>query len=313
MSKACVFPGQGSQAVGMGRDLAENFPEARVVFEEINAALGQNLSQIMWDGPESELTLTENAQPALMAVSIATMRVLEAHGFQLADQVGYVAGHSLGEYSALTASGALALSDAAKLLKLRGQAMQRAVPVGVGAMAAIMGLDFDDCAALAAAASDGADVCQAANDNAPGQVVISGAASAVARAIEMAKEKGAKRAVELPVSAPFHCQLMAPAAAAMQAALADTAISAPCVPLVANVTAEPVTDPADIRKLLVEQVTGRVRWRESMIWMANAGITDLIEVGAGKVLTGLAKRNDERLQAISLSSLDAVKGFIETL
>jgi [acyl-carrier-protein] S-malonyltransferase len=313
MSKACVFPGQGSQAVGMGRDLAENFPEAKAVFEETNEALGQNLSQIMWDGPESELTLTENAQPALMAVSIATMRVIEAHGFKLADQVSYVAGHSLGEYSALTASGALTLGDTAKLLKLRGQAMQRAVPVGVGAMAAIMGLDFEDCASLAAAASIGDDICQAANDNAPGQVVISGSASAVARAIEMAKEKGAKRAVELPVSAPFHCALMAPAAEAMQAALADTHIMAPCVPLVANVTAEPVTDPLHIRALLVEQVTGRVRWRESMMWMADAGVTDLIEVGAGKVLTGLAKRNDERLQAISLSSLEAVKSFVETL
>ncbi len=313
MSKACVFPGQGSQAVGMGRDLAENFPEAKAVFEETNEALGQNLSQIMWDGPESELTLTENAQPALMAVSVATMRVLEAHGFKLAEQVSYVAGHSLGEYSALTASGALALGDTAKLLKLRGQAMQRAVPVGVGAMAAIMGLDFEDCASLAAAASIGDDICQAANDNAPGQVVISGSASAVARAIEMAKEKGAKRAVELPVSAPFHCELMAPAAEAMQAALAETNIMAPCVPLVANVTAEPVTDPLDIRRLLVEQVTGRVRWRESMMWMADAGVTDLIEVGAGKVLTGLAKRNDERLKAISLSSLEAVKSFVETL
>lgn len=313
MSKACVFPGQGSQTVGMGRDLAENFSEAKAVFEETNEALGQNLSQIMWDGPESELTLTENAQPALMAVSIATMRVIEAHGFKLADRVSYVAGHSLGEYSALTASGALTLGDTAKLLKLRGQAMQRAVPVGVGAMAAIMGLDFDDCAVLAAAASVGDDICQAANDNAPGQVVISGSASAVARAIEMAKEKGAKRAVELPVSAPFHCQLMAPAAEAMHAALADTTIMAPCVPLVANVTAEGVTDPAHIRTLLVEQVTGRVRWRESMIWMADAGVTDLIEVGAGKVLTGLAKRNDERLQAVSLPSLEAVKSFIETL
>ncbi len=313
MSKACVFPGQGSQAVGMGRDLAENFAEARAVFADVNEALGQNLSHIMWEGPETELTLTENAQPALMAVSIATMRVLEAHGFQLADRVHYVAGHSLGEYSALTASGALTLADAARLLKLRGQAMQQAVPVGAGSMAAIMGLSFEDCEALAAAASDADNICQAANDNAPGQVVISGSAVAVARAIEMAKEKGAKRAVELPVSAPFHCQLMAPAAEAMQAALAATSISTPCVPLVANVTAEPVTDPHDIRALLVAQVTGRVRWRESMIWMADAGVTDLIEVGSGKVLTGLAKRNDERLQAVSLSSLEAVKSFIETL
>ena len=313
MTKACVFPGQGSQAVGMGRDLAENFPEAMAVFKEVDDALGQKLSHIIWEGPESELTLTENAQPALMAVSIATMRVLQANGFDLASRVTCVAGHSLGEYSALTASGSLTIADAARLLKLRGQAMQRAVPVGVGAMAAIMGLDFDLCAEIAAGASDDDSVCQAANDNAPGQVVISGSMVAVARAIEMAKEKGAKRALELPVSAPFHCSLMAPAADAMRAALADTNILAPCVPLIANVTAAPVSEPAQIRDLLVEQVTGRVRWRESMVWMANSGVTELMEIGAGKVLTGLAKRNDERLQAVSLSSVEAVKSFIETL
>ena len=313
MTKACVFPGQGSQAVGMGRDLAENFPEAMAVFKEVDDALGQKLSHIIWEGPESELTLTENAQPALMAVSIATMRVLQANGFDLASRVTCVAGHSLGEYSALTASGSLTIADAARLLKLRGQAMQRAVPVGVGAMAAIMGLDFDLCAEIAVGASDDDSVCQAANDNAPGQVVISGSMVAVARAIEMAKEKGAKRALELPVSAPFHCSLMAPAADAMRAALADTNILAPCVPLIANVTAAPVSEPAQIRDLLVEQVTGRVRWRESMVWMANSGVTELMEIGAGKVLTGLAKRNDERLQAVSLSSVEAVKSFIETL
>lgn len=313
MTKACVFPGQGSQAVGMGRDLAENFPEAMAVFKEVDDALGQKLSHIIWEGPESELTLTENAQPALMAVSIATMRVLQANGFDLASRVTCVAGHSLGEYSALTASGSLTIADAARLLKLRGQAMQRAVPVGVGAMAAIMGLDFDLCAEIAVGASDDDSVCQAANDNAPGQVVISGSMVAVARAIEMAKEKGAKRALELPVSAPFHCSLMAPAADAMRAALADTNILAPCVPLIANVTAAPVSEPSQIRDLLVEQVTGRVRWRESMVWMANSGVTELMEIGAGKVLTGLAKRNDERLQAVSLSSVEAVKSFIETL
>lgn len=308
--KAFVFPGQGSQVVGMGRDLADNFAEARALFDEVDAALQQNLTRLMWEGPESELTLTENAQPALMAVSMAVMRVLEAHGFSLADNASFVAGHSLGEYSALAASGALQVADTARLLKLRGQAMQRAVPVGAGAMAAIMGLDFDDCAAIAAEAASEEGVCAAANDNAPGQVVLSGSSAAVARAIDLAKARGAKRALELAVSAPFHCDLMQAAAEEMQAALAETQILAPCVPLVANVLAQPVNDPELIRKLLVEQVTGRVRWRETMSWLAGQGVDTLVEVGAGKVLTGLAKRNDDRLQGLSLSSADAVSQFL---
>ncbi len=309
--RAFVFPGQGSQAVGMGKDLAESFPEARAVFDQVDAALSDHLSKIMWEGPESELTLTENAQPALMAVSMAVVAVLAARGVQLSDQARYVAGHSLGEYSALAAVGSLTLDDTARLLRLRGQAMQRAVPVGAGAMAAIMGLEFEQCAEIAAAVA-GDDVCSAANDNAPGQVVVSGDMAAVARAIEKAKEAGAKRAVELPVSAPFHCALMQPAAVEMAEALANCAISAPSVPVIANVTAAPVQDPEEIRRLLVEQVTGRVRWRESMVWLADNGVSELVELGAGKVLSGLAKRNDARLQGISLSSVEAVTSFLET-
>ena len=309
--RAFVFPGQGSQAVGMGKDLAENFPVAKEVFEQVNDALGQDLSALMWNGPESELTLTENAQPALMAVSIAVTRVLAERGYNLQDQAAYVAGHSLGEYSALAAVGSIALDDAAKLLKLRGQAMQRAVPIGVGAMAAVMGLDFEACVEIAQEACQGSDVCQAANDNAPGQVVLSGSISAVGRAIDLAKERGAKRAIELPVSAPFHCALMQPAAEEMSEALAATKISEPCVPLIANVSAELVTDPDMIRSLLVKQVTGRVRWREIMTFLANKGVTHLIELGAGKVLSGLAKRNDDRLQGISLSSAESVLNFLD--
>jgi [acyl-carrier-protein] S-malonyltransferase len=315
MTKAFVFPGQGSQTVGMGRALAETYPEARAVFAAVDDALSQKLSDIMWDGPEDELTLTENAQPALMAVSIATLRVLEARGLVLADAASHVAGHSLGEYTALTAAGALQLEDTARLLKLRGQAMQRAVPVGVGAMAALLGLDFDAVAEIAAeaasndSASDG-EICAAANDNANGQVVISGHAAAVARACDLAKERGAKRAMELPVSAPFHCALMQPAADEMQAALAETEISTPTVPVIANVTAAAVSDADTIRGLLVQQVTGSVRWRESMIWAADNGVTELIELGAGKVLTGMAKRIDTRLAATALNTPEDIETFL---
>lgn len=289
MSIAFTFPGQGSQAVGMGKALAEAFPVARAVFDEVDDALGQKLSALMWDGPEAELTLTANAQPALMAVSLATMRVLEDKGFDLGAKVAYVAGHSLGEYSALAAAGSLSIADTARLLRIRGSAMQAAVPVGEGAMAALLGLEFDAAMAVAAEAAQG-EVCQAANDNGGGQVVVSGARAAVERAVEIAKAKGAKRALLLNVSAPFHCALMQPAADAMAAALAGVAIKAPVVPLVANVLAAPITDPAEIRARLVEQVTGTVRWRESVAWMAEAGVTTLYEVGSGKVLSGLVKR-----------------------
>ena len=310
MTQAFVFPGQGSQAVGMGQALAETYPEAKQVFEAVNDALGQDLSALMWGGPDDELTLTENAQPALMAVSIAVMRVLEARGLDLANSASHVAGHSLGEYSALTAAGALQLEDTARLLKLRGQAMQRAVPVGVGAMAALLGLDFDAVAEIAAEAGSGDEIVSAANDNANGQVVISGHAGAVARACELAKERGAKRAMELPVSAPFHCALMQPAADEMAAALADTTIAAPVVPVIANVTASATQDPEEIRRLLVEQVTGSVRWRESMIWAADNNVTELVEIGSGKVLTGMARRIDSRLSAKALNTPEDIDGFL---
>lgn len=310
MTQALIFPGQGSQAVGMGRELAETYEEARDVFAAVDEALGQKLSDVMWNGPEDELTLTENAQPALMAVSMATMKVLEARGFDLAASASHVAGHSLGEYAALTAAGALRLEDTARLLKLRGQAMQRAVPVGVGAMAALLGLDFEVVAEVAAEASTDEEICGAANDNAVGQVVISGHAAAVARACDLAKQRGAKRAMELPVSAPFHCALMQPAADEMQAALQETTIAVPCVPVIANVTAEAVSDPDRIRDLLVQQVTGSVRWRESMIWAADNGVTDLVEVGSGKVLTGMAKRIDKRLAAKALNTPEDIDGFL---
>jgi [acyl-carrier-protein] S-malonyltransferase len=272
MSMAFVFPGQGSQEVGMGKALADAFAPAREVFQEVDDALGQNLSKLMFEGPDDELRLTENAQPALMAVSMAVMRILAAEGgFSLDGKVEYVAGHSLGEYSALAAAGAFSLGDAARLLKTRGRAMQEAVPVGEGAMAALLGLDLDVAREVAEAAAQG-EVCQAANDNAPGQVVVSGHAAAVERALEIAKEKGAKRALLLPVSAPFHCSLMAPAADVMAAALENTEISAPVVPLVANVTAESVVDPDTIRRQLVEQVTGAVRWRECVLYMKDKGV-----------------------------------------
>tara|TARA_B100001057_G_scaffold320299_1_gene320586 strand:+ start:111 stop:1061 length:951 start_codon:yes stop_codon:yes gene_type:complete len=310
MKRGFVFPGQGSQAVGMGRALAEEFDEAREVFSAVDDALDQKLSHLMWDGPESELTLTENAQPALMAVSMAVVRVLAENGVKLSENAAYVAGHSLGEYSALTATGALELEDAARLLKLRGQAMQRAVPVGVGAMAALLGLEFDAVVAVAEEAGHGEEICAAANDNAVGQVVVSGHAAAVARAIDLAKERGAKRAVELPVSAPFHCALMQPAADEMQAALAKTNIAAPAVPVIANVRAAPVIEPEEIRQLLVQQITARVRWRESMIWLADNDTGSLVELGNGKVLTTMARRIDSRLTAIALSTPDDIRAYL---
>ena len=310
MGQTFIFPGQGSQVVGMGRDLAQNYAEARAVFDAVDEALGQKLSDLMWDGPEDELTLTENAQPALMAVSMAVVRVLEGRGYSIAEHASYLAGHSLGEYAALTAGGALKLEDTARLLKLRGQAMQRAVPVGVGAMAALLGLDFDAVIAIAADAGGDGEIVGAANDNANGQVVISGHATAVERAIELAKERGAKRAMPLPVSAPFHCALMQPAADEMQAALAAVDIQSPRVPIIANVTAGPVSDPDAIRKLLVEQITGSVRWRESMIWLAENQAGELLELGSGKVLTGMARRIDERLSAKALNTAEDIEAFL---
>jgi [acyl-carrier-protein] S-malonyltransferase len=292
MSIAFIFPGQGSQAVGMGAELARAYPAAQAVFSEVDEALGQDLSKLMWEGPEADLTLTENAQPALMAVSLAAMRVLgETKGVTLQGRIAFVAGHSLGEYSALAATGALSLADTARLLKTRGRAMQQAVPVGEGAMAALLGADLPQAQDLAMAASDG-EVCEAANDNAPGQVVISGARTAIERAVALAPKYGARRAVLLPVSAPFHCALMQPAADAMRAALAGVEIKAPVVPVVANVLAEPISEPEAIRARLVEQVTGMVRWRETMLFLANHGVNTVYEVGAGRVLTGIARRFD---------------------
>ncbi len=300
MGTAFVFPGQGSQDVGMGAPLAKEFASAKAVFDEVDDALGQNLSKIMWEGPKDELTLTENAQPALMAVSMAVMRVLETeHGLVLADRVKYVAGHSLGEYSALAAAGALSISDAARLLKLRGQAMQQAVPVGKGAMAALLGVSVDVAEKVAAEAAQG-DVCQIANDNDPAQVVLSGDKSAIDRVGDVGKAHGVRRAVPLPVSAPFHCVLMQPAADAMAEALSNVEIRAPAVPVVANVRAEAISDPAEIVARLVEQVTGRVRWRESVLFMTANGITDVYEIGAGKVLAGLVKRTARDLRSASI-------------
>ena len=313
MSRAFVFPGQGSQAVGMGRDLAEAFPVARHVFQEIDDALGQKLSTLMFEGPDDQLVLTENAQPALMAVSLAVVRVLEAEGgFDLVKAGRFVAGHSLGEYSALAAAGTFSLSDTARLLKLRGQSMQKAVPVGQGAMAALLGADFEQAVDIAAAAAQG-EVCAAANDNAPGQVVVSGHKSAVERAMALAAERGIKRAVLLPVSAPFHCSLMQPAADAMALALSKVTMAVPVLPLVANVTAEQVTDPATIRDLLVTQVTGTVRWRESMIYIKAQGVDQVVELGAGKVLSGLAKRIDKELVGQSVGSPAEIEAFLKSL
>jgi [acyl-carrier-protein] S-malonyltransferase len=312
MSVAFVFPGQGSQTVGMGRALAEAYPAARALFAEVDDALGEKLSSIIWEGPEDTLTLTENAQPALMAVSMAVMRALEAEGVRLDRAARFVAGHSLGEYSALAAAGALAVADAARLLRVRGWAMQQAVPVGEGAMAALLGLDLDAAMEVAGEAGRG-DVCQVANDNAPGQVVVSGSRAAVERAMEIAREKGAMKTVLLPVSAPFHCALMQPAAETMKAALADVTVAAPSVPVVANVTAGPIADPDEIRRRLVEQVTGTVRWRESVAWMAGQGIGQLHEIGAGRVLSGLAKRIDRAVAASPVGSPEDVARLAESL
>jgi [acyl-carrier-protein] S-malonyltransferase len=309
MSAVFICPGQGSQSVGMGKALAENFAPARAVFEEVESALSQKLTAIMWDGTADVLTLTENAQPALMAVSVAVMRVLEAEvGVSLARDATFVAGHSLGEYSALAAANAISIADTARLLRIRGQSMQKAVPVGVGAMAAILGLEFADAAAAAQEAAQG-EVCQAANDNGGGQVVLSGAKAAVERAIEIAKAKGAKRAMLLPVSAPFHCALMQPAADAMAEALAAVSVKAPIVPVIANVKAAPVSDSAEIIRCLVAQVTGTVRWRESAAFMAQSGVTTFYEIGAGKVLTGLVKRIADGATASAIGTPDDIAAF----
>ena len=313
MSRAFVFPGQGSQAVGMGKDLAEAFPIAREVFQEIDDALEQRLSKLMFEGPGEDLVLTENAQPALMAVSMAVLAVLKSEGgLDITKAAAFVAGHSLGEYSALAAAGAFSLADAARLLKTRGQAMQQAVPVGEGAMAALLGLDLDGANTVVEAAAQG-DVLATANDNAPGQVVVSGARAAVERAVDVAKEMGAKRAMLLQVSAPFHCPMMAPAADVMAKALADVQISAPTVPLIANVTAAPVEDTVEIQRLLVEQVTGMVRWRESCLTLKSKGVETLVEIGAGKVLSGLAKRIDSELAGTNIGTPADVEAFLGSL
>lgn len=310
MSIAFTFPGQGSQAVGMGKDLADAFPEARAVFEEVDEALGEKLSRIIWEGPEETLTLTANAQPALMAVSLAAIRVLEARGLSLRDKVAYVAGHSLGEYSALAAAGTFSLADTARLLRIRGNAMQAAVPVGEGAMAAIIGLEQADVEAACAEAAAGGSVCQIANDNGGGQLVISGARAAVEKAAALCTDKGAKRALMLPVSAPFHSALMQPAADAMREALAGVVKRAPAVPVVANVTVSPLTDPDEIAARLVEQVTGRVRWRETVEWFGANGVTTLYEIGAGKVLSGLARRIDRNIATVNVSGPADIEAFV---
>jgi [acyl-carrier-protein] S-malonyltransferase len=313
MTTALVFPGQGSQTVGMGKALADAFPASREVFARVDAALGENLSRVIFEGPEAELTLTANAQPALMATSMAALSALQAEaGLDVISDAAFVAGHSLGEYSALCAARALTIEDAARLLRIRGAAMQKAVPVGVGAMAAILGLEFADVAevAAAAAAETGA-VCEAANDNGGGQVVISGAKAAVERAMEIAKQKGAKRALPLPVSAPFHCALMSPAADAMREALRSAKVAAPVVPVVANFSAEPLTDPDAIKRSLVDQVTGTVRWRESVAFMARSGVTRFVEIGAGKVLAGLVKRIADGAGATSIGAPADVAGFVK--
>lgn len=313
MAAAFIFPGQGSQAVGMGKALADAFAPARAVFEEVDAALGEKLTDVMWNGPAETLTLTENAQPALMAASLAALRVLESEaGITVARDAQFVAGHSLGEYSALAAAGALSIADTARLLRIRGRSMQKAVPVGKGAMAALLGLAYDVAVEVAKEAAQG-EVCQAANDNGGGQVVVSGDKAAVERAVEIAKTRGAKRAMILPVSAPFHCSLMQPAADAMADALSKVTINAPAKPVVANVTASAVTSPDEIRKRLVEQVTGTVRWRECVQYMAGEGVTTFVEIGTGKVLTGLTKRITDVASGVSFGApadLDAVKAAL---
>ena len=292
MSRAFVFPGQGAQAIGMGRDLADAYPAARAVFDEVDSALRENLSALIWSGEADDLMLTRNAQPALMATSIAALRALESEGITVAGHAAVVAGHSLGEYTALVAAGSITLADAARLLRIRGEAMQSAVPVGVGAMAALLGLDFEAAQSVAREAAEG-QVCQAANDNDPGQVVVSGHREAVERALVIARDKGAKRAMLLPVSAPFHCDLMEPAARVMAEALDDVDIADPSVPLIANVTAQPVQDATSIRSLLVDQITGSVRWRESVGRMVEMGVTEVWEIGAGKALSGMIRRIDK--------------------
>ncbi|MFN3954970.1 MAG: ACP S-malonyltransferase [Pararhodobacter sp.] len=312
MSRAFVFPGQGAQTIGMGQALARAYPAARAVFDEVDEALGERLSALIWEGTIEDLTLTANAQPALMATSLAALRALEAEGFGLGD-AAFVAGHSLGEYSALAAAGALSIADTARLLRIRGRAMQEAVPVGQGAMAALLGLDFATASEVAAesAQGPGGEVCQAANDNDPAQVVVSGHRAAVERAVELAKARGARRALLLPVSAPFHCALMQPAAEAMRAALSNVVFGAPAVPLVANVRAEAVSDPDTIRALLVEQVTGSVRWRESVQWMVAQGVNEFWEIGAGKALSGMIKRIEREAVTRNIGAPDdiaALKG-----
>ncbi len=306
--RAFVFPGQGAQAIGMGKALAEAYPAAKAVFDEVDEALGEDLSGLIWDGTIEDLTLTRNAQPALMAMSMAVMRALEAEGVDIS-AASFVAGHSLGEYSALAAAGALTVTDAAKLLRARGTAMQEAVPIGVGAMAALLGLDFATVEGVAQEAAQG-EICQAANDNDPAQVVVSGHKAAVERAVEIAKEKGAKRALLLPVSAPFHCALMAPAADVMAEALADVQISAPAAPLVANVRAAAVQDPDEIRTLLIQQITGSVRWRESVAYMAAQGVTEIYEIGAGKALSGMVKRIDRAVVTRNVGTPDDVAAAV---
>ena len=311
MSRAFVFPGQGAQTIGMGRALADSYPAAKAVFDEVDDALGEKLSALVWEGEQEALTLTQNAQPALMATSLAAMRALEAEGVTMR-QAAFVAGHSLGEYSALAAAGALSISDTARLLRIRGRAMQAAVPVGVGAMAALLGLDFETARAVAEEAAQG-EVCQAANDNDPSQVVVSGHKAAVERAVELAKERGAKRAVLLPVSAPFHCALMQPAADVMREALAAVDIKAPAVPLIANVSAAPVSDPDEIRALLVQQVTGSVRWRESVMAMDAAGVREIWEIGAGKTLSGMVRRINREIACRAVGTPEDVKAAVEAL
>ena len=305
--KAFLFPGQGAQAVGMGKALADRWPQAKAVFDEVDAALGEHLSALIWDGPIEDLTLTANAQPALMATSLATLRALEAEGHPVT-AASFVAGHSLGEYSALAAAGVISVADAARLLRLRGQAMQAATPVGVGAMAALLGLDFATASEVAAEAAQG-QVCQAANDNDPAQVVVSGHKAAVERAVEIAKARGAKRAVMLPVSAPFHCALMQPAADRMAEALAGVTFHAPKVPVVANVRAEAVADPESLRALLIPQITGAVRWRESVQWMAAQGVTEFWEIGAGKALSGMVKRIAREANTRAIGSPEDIDGL----
>lgn len=312
MSRALIFPGQGAQTIGMGKALAEAYPAAKAVFDEVDEALGESLSSLIWEGDQDTLTLTQNAQPALMATSLAAMRALEAEGVVLADVAAYVAGHSLGEYSALAAAGAFSVADAARLLRTRGKAMQEAVPVGVGAMAALLGLDFETAQAVAEEAAQD-EVCQAANDNDPAQVVVSGHKAAVERACEIAKAKGAKRALLLPVSAPFHCALMEPAARVMAGALGEVDINRPAVPVVANVRADAVSDPSVIRALLVEQVTGSVRWRESILWMGAQGVTEMWEVGAGKALSGMVKRIDRAIAPMNIGTPEDVQAVAATL